>query len=222
VNRAAAILGTTALIALAGCATTTPGTGELAAGATALAGGGASSLPLPKGGSGAPTGSAAPSGTTLPPGTKTVTVGKATIPLIGVATASHDGGYLCLTLVDDTGCSLEVIDIGATRAAGGSVSDPAPGAPNGWWWGSDVPSCGSGNDSSAVATSKSVESGFRKVGSKNAAYGYWLVTCQNTDQNFDPRMWWLPTSQLAFREHDTVAGGGGAVDKILAGVTFGA
>ena len=145
-----------------------------------------------------------------------------TIPLTGGAKATRDGDHVCLTLVNGTGCSLEVIDIGATRAAGGSVSNPAPGEPNGWWWGSDVPSCGSGGDASPVTNSTVVEHGFRKVGSKTAAYAYWRVTCQNAEQDFDPRLWWLPKSMIAFREHDTAAGAGAAVDKLLAGVTFGA
>jgi hypothetical protein len=113
--------------------------------------------------------------------------------MTGVARATRDGDHLCLTLAGDTGCSLEVIDIGATRAGGGSVSDPAPGEPNGWWWDSGAPSCGSGGAVSAVTRSTVVEKGFRKVGSKNAAYAYWQVTCQNPDQNLDPRLWWLPT-----------------------------
>jgi hypothetical protein len=213
VNRLARTAAAAAVaLALAGCATSTAGTGRIAADATRGAAEGA--------GADDPAGTPAPTGSTGAAG-RTATLGKATIPLTGVAKAAKDGDYLCLTLVDDTGCGLEVIDIGATRAAGGSVSNPAPGAPNGWWWGSDVPSCGSGTDVSAVTTSTVLEKGFKPVGSKTAAYGHWQVSCQNADQNFDPRLWWLPTSQLAFRQRSTVAGGGEAVDKILAGVTFG-
>jgi hypothetical protein len=208
---AAAVLA----LVLSGCGSTIlVGRGEVAADVTGPAGSAAApadGTPGPSAGAGAAPGDG-----------KTVRLGKATIPLTGVAGSTKNGDYLCLTLVNDTGCSLEVIDIGATRAAGGSVSNPAPGEPNGWWWGSDVPSCGSGSDTSPVATSKVVQKGFKPVGSKTAAYASWLVTCQDPDQNFDPRMWWLPTSQLAFREHDTVAGAGAAVDRILAGVTFSA
>jgi hypothetical protein len=215
VNRAAAILGTSLLLALAGCAATTAGNGRIAAGATQPGAGKGSAAPPSSSGGGSPGGSPVPAGTT-------VTLNKVTIPLTGVAKATRDGDHVCLTLVNDTGCSLEVIDIGATRAAGGSVSNPAPGEPNGWWWGSDAPSCGSGSDVSAVTDSTVVNHGFKKVGSKTAAYAYWQVTCQNSNQDFDPRLWWLPTSMIAFREHDTVAGAGAAVDKLLAGVTFGA
>ena len=151
---------------------------------------------------------------------QTATVGKATIPLSGVTRASKDGDHLCLTLADETGCSLEVIDIGATRRSGGSVSDPAPGAPDGWWWGSDVPSCGSGGDTSPVTASKVVEKGFKPVGSKTAAYAHWQVNCQNAAQDFEPRLWWLPNSKIAFRQQSTAAGADQAVDRILAGVTF--
>jgi hypothetical protein len=101
------------------------------------------------------------------------------------------------------------------------VSNPAPGEPNGWWWGSDVPSCGDETASSPVTRSTVVQKGFRKVGPKNAAYGSWLVSCQDGDLNSDPRLWWLPASQIAFRQRTTVARSGEAVDRILAGVTFG-
>lgn len=208
---AAAVLA----LALSGCGTTIlVGQGEVAADVTGPADSAAASedgTPAPSVGTG-----------TAPGDGKTVTLGRVTIPLTGVAKSTKEGDYLCLTLINDTGCSLEIIDIKSTRAGGGSVSNPAPGEPDGWWWGSDVASCGTGSDTSPVATSKVVEKGFKKVGSKTAAYASWLVTCQNPDQNFDPRMWWLPTSQLAFREHDTVAGGAEAVDKLLAGVTFSA
>jgi hypothetical protein len=215
VNRAfTALSAAAAALALAGCAATTAGNGQIARDASTAAAGAPT-----EGDSGTPADPRAPSTSPLPAG-QTVTVGKATIPLTGVAKAAKDGDHVCLTLVDDTGCSLEVIDIGATRSGGGSVSVPAPGAPNGWWWESGVPSCGSGSATSVVATSRSVETGFRKIGSKNAVYGHWQVTCQDADLNFDPRLWWLPTSQLAFREHDTAAGSAAAVDKILAGVTF--
>jgi hypothetical protein len=201
-------------LALSGCGSTIL-VGEGAVAADVTGPGDSSAAPAPASGAATP-------GATAVPGGKTVSLGKATIPLTGVAKATRQGDFLCLTLVNDTGCSLEVIDIAATRAGGGSVSNPAPGEPNGWWWGSDVPSCGSGSDTSPVATSTVVQKGFKPVGSKTAAYASWLVTCQNPDQNFDPRLWWLPTSQLAFREHSTVAGSGAAVDKLLAGVTFGA
>ena len=48
-----------------------------------------------------------------------------------------------------------------------------------------------------------------------------IVSCQNGDLDFDPRVWWLPTSKIAFREHSTAAGADEAVDHLLAGVTFG-
>ena len=101
------------------------------------------------------------------------------------------------------------------------MSDPAPGAPDGWWWGSGAPACGDGTDAGPVARSTVVDKGFRKVGPKTAAYAHWQVSCQNADQDFDPRLWWLPTSKIAFREHSTAAGADQAVDRILAGVTFG-
>jgi hypothetical protein len=170
-------------------------------------------------GSSASPGAAAPAPTATVSG-ETVTLGKATIPLTGVAKTTRQGDYLCLTLTDDDGCSLEVIDVAATRKAGGSVSNPAPGQEKGWWWGSDAPSCGSGDKTGPITKSTVVDNGYKKVGSKTALYGYWRVTCQDSDLDFDPRLWWLPTSQIAFREHSTVAGAGEAVDKILAGITY--
>ena len=221
----AAVLGTAAVLALTGCATSTAGSGSVAADATRAAAGSPTSLSPPTG-SGTPTPgpppttSAAPTSAAPTASGRTVTLNSVTVPLTGVAKATRDGDYLCLTLVNDTGCSLEVIDIGATRSGGGSVSTPAPGESAGWWWGSDVPSCGGPNDASAVTRSSVVEKGFKKVGPKTAQYGSWLVSCQNSDQDFAPRLWWLPSSQIAFREHSTVAGSGAAVDRILAGVTF--
>jgi hypothetical protein len=212
VLRAAA--AATAVLAVAGCgAGQIPGHGRVDAAAATP---GTSGAPAPS-----EDGGSAPAPTATVSG-QTATLGKATIPLTGVVKAGKDGDHLCLTLVDDTGCSLEVIDIGATRKAGGSVSNPAPGDPNGWWWGSDVPSCGGDDQTSAVTKSTVVEKGFKKVGPKTAAYAHWQVSCENADLDFDPRLWWLPTSMIAFRERSTAAGAGAAVDRILAGVTFGA
>jgi hypothetical protein len=205
----------TVALAVAGCgAGQIPGHGTAAANATPAAGG----KPAPSGSAGT-TPAPGASGTTV--SGASATVGKATVPLAGVTNATKNGDYLCLTLADDTGCSLEVIDIGATRRSGASVSDPAPGQPNGWWWGSDAPSCGSGDAAGPIARSTVVDKGFRKVGPKTAVYAQWQVNCQNAELDFDPRVWWLPTSKIAFREHSKAAGADEAVDRILAGVTFG-
>ena len=223
VRTAATATAAALALALSGCGSTVlVGRGEVAADVTGPGDGSAPDGSSAPGSTEPDESTPAPTASTAAGDGKTVRLGKATIPLTGVAKATKQGDYLCLTLVNDTGCSLEVIDIAATRAAGGSVSNPAPGEPNGWWWGSDVPSCGSGTDVSGMTASKVVEKGFKPVGPKNAAYASYLVSCQNPDQDFDPRIWWLPTSQVAFREHDTVAGAGEAVDKLLAGVTFSA
>jgi hypothetical protein len=214
VNRVLRAAATAAVaLAVVGCgAGQIPGHGTPVAGTTTPGGG----LPKPSKGAEA---TPAPGGTTV--SGESATVGKATIPLAGVTKASKNGDYLCLTLANDTGCSLEVIDIGATRSSGGSVSDPAPGEPNGWWWGSDAPSCGTGENAAPITRSAVVDKGFRKVGPKTALYAHWQVSCQNGDLDFDPRVWWLPTSKIAFREHSTAAGADQAVDHLLAGVTFG-
>jgi hypothetical protein len=201
-----------AALALAGCGSPAiPGHGRVDVYATAPSGG----LPAPSKGA---------EGTTAAPGTtvsgESVTLGNATIPLAGVAKTTRQGDYLCLTLGNDAGCGLEIIDIGATRRAGGSVSNPAPGQDQGWWWGSGVATCGSGARTSPVTASTVVDKGFKKIGPKTAEYGYWRVTCQDSGLNFDPRLWWLPNSKIAFREHSTAGGAGAAVDQILAGITF--
>ena len=64
--------------------------------------------------------------------------------------------------------------------------------------------------------------GVPGVGPKTAAYGRWAVSCADATKDFAPRLWWLPTSQLALRQRGSAAGTGEAVDKLLAGVTFGA
>lgn len=203
-----------AALAAAGCgATSTAGTGRPAADVGASeAAGTPTTLPVP-GDSTGPSGSPGPAG-------ETVRFGPVSVPVPVGSTAKVDGEYLCLTLQGDTGCSLEILDVGRTRAAGGSVSTPEPGKDIGWWWGSDVPSCGDADTYVPVTKSTVVEKGFKPVGPKNAVYGSWLVSCQNSDLDFGPRLWWLPTSQIAFRNRSTGAGAGEAVDKILAGVTF--
>lgn len=209
------LLGVAVATALAGCATSTAGSGTAAPGVT---GGGAAgsptTLPMPSGSGAAPT-SAPPA-----PSGQRIQVGTASVPVPAGATVKQETNYACLVLADDDGCSLEVFDIGRTRAAGGSVSNPAPGDPAGWWWGSDVATCEKGDTFSAVAKTTVVTKGFKPVGPKNAAYGSWLVTCENADLNFDPQIWWLPASQLVFRQRSTVAGTSEAVAPILAGVTF--
>lgn len=202
-------------LGLAGCASTTAGTGTPATGITA--GAGSPTAPAASGSAGTGGGAATPVPTTT---AGVVAFGSVRMPLTSGTRATVDGEYLCVTLLNDTGCSLEVLDVGRLRAAGGSVSTPAPGAEFGWWWGSDVPTCGDADDASPVRKSTVVEKGFKKIGPKTAQYGSWLVSCENSDQDFDPRLWWLPTSQLAFRERTTVAGTAAAVDTLLAGVTF--
>jgi hypothetical protein len=216
VNRVLLAAGAAAaVLALAGCgAPAVPGHGRIAADAAIPKGSGG--LPAPSKGAEA---TPAPTATVSGPST---TLGKATIPLAGVAKTTKQDNYLCLTVAGDSGCSLEIIDVGATRRAGGSVSTPAPGLDQGWWWGSDAASCGSGSDTSPITASTVVDKGYKKVGPKTAVYGSWRVTCQNSALDFDPRLWWLPTSQIAFRAHSTAGGSGAAVDKVLAGITFGA
>lgn len=209
--------------AVAGCATTTGGTGTMAADVT---GGTSTGPPVPSGSTADPSGSA-PTGSTAAtsgpaPAGRRVQVGSVSVPVPAGSRTRTDGAYLCIVLLDaGPGCSVEVIDIRAERSAGGSLSNPEPGARYGWWWGSDVPSCQEGDVSSPVTGETVVRTGFQKVGSKNAAYGSYLVSCQNSDLDFDPQIWWLPTSQVAFRQLSSVAGTSEAVAPILAGVTYG-
>ncbi|CAA9285348.1 MAG: hypothetical protein AVDCRST_MAG41-3936 [uncultured Corynebacteriales bacterium] len=223
-RRTRAVLGSVvALLAVAGCATSTAGSGRPADGATAAGGPAASPTSPPPTGGADPTASG-PAGSALPgdPTGRVASVGTLRMPLTPGTTARVDGDFLCVTLANGTGCDLEVVDIGRIRAAGGSVSTPAPGEEYGWWWGSDAPSCGDSGQVSAVTRSAVTEKGFKKVGPKTAAYGRWAVSCADATKDFAPRLWWLPTSQLALRQRGSAAGTGEAVDKLLAGVTFGA
>jgi hypothetical protein len=212
------------VVALAGCSSTTAGTGSIAADA-------ATGTSAPTTGGASPSGGAVP--TRLPtPGTdpttstapgKTVRFGSVIMPVPARWTAKVDGELLCMTASGDDGCTLQVVDIGRIRAQGGSVSTPDPTKDTGWWWGSDVPNCDpSGNAYVSVTKSTKVAGpATRPVGTKTALYGTWVVSCRGGELDFDPRLWWLPTSQIAFYERTTVAGSGEAVDTLLAGVRFG-
>ena len=192
-------------LVLAGCASTTAGSGEPAPDLAA--------------GAGSPTAGPSP---TVPAGSsRPVRFGTLTVPVPAGAVAKADGTLLCLTLQGDARCSLEILDVGRTLDAGGSVSAPAPGEPNGWWWGPGAPTCGEGGSISPVTASTVVDKGFRPLGDKTAAYGSWQVSCADPGLSFSPRLWWLPTSRIAFRQRSTAAGSAGTVDRILAAVTFG-
>lgn len=221
--------GTAALLAamaVAGCAGTTAGSGSLAADVPA---GGGPASPTPTAdttGSAGPTGgpTAGTSRTRTPdpdpaPAGRSISFASARIPLPAAWTSRVDGQLLCLTLSGDDGCTLVVLDVAEIQRQGGSVSVPDPGAEFGWWYGSDVPNCAE-DRYVPVTRSSAVQSGFAKLGGRTAEYGYWLVTCQDSNLDFDPRLWWLPTSKLAFLERSTVAGSAAAVDALLKGVRF--
>lgn len=218
--------------ALAGCAGTTAGTGTVAADAPTGTAGTPTTLPLPTGTAtptpappaptAADTGSAVPTGTTPTPAGRTVRFGTVIMPVPPQWTARVDGELLCMTASGDDGCTLVVVDIGRIRAQGGSVSTPDPKGELGWWYGSDVPNCDpSGNAYVPVTRSTRVPGPATKpVGTKTALYGSWVVSCRGGELDFDPRLWWLPTSQIAFVQRTTVAGSGEAVDRLLTGVRF--
>lgn len=216
-----------ATVAVAGCAATTAGSGSIAADVPAGATGPAT--PAPGAGTGTRTGLPVPTTTPAPaatasatPAGRTVAFGTVRLALPAVWTAKVDGTLLCLTVSGDDGCTLVVVDIGRIRAEGGSVSTPDPAAEFGWWYGSDVPNCDpTGGAYVPVTRSAKVPGPATKpVGPKTALYGSWLVSCQDSDLDFDPRLWWLPTSKLAFVERSTVAGSGEAVDALLRAVRF--
>jgi hypothetical protein len=216
---AGALLLTTAM---AGCATTTAGSGSIAADVPAA--GTPTTLPVPDGSSTAPAPTGTPAATTPAPtvaGGRRIQVGSVSVPVPAGAGVRTNDAYLCVILKNGgPRCSLEVIDIKAQRAGGASLGNPEPGAQYGWWWGSDVPSCEEGGVVSPITRETVVTKGFKKVGDKNAVYGDYLVSCENSDLDFDPRIWWLPTSQIAFRQPSGVAGTSEAVAPILAAVTF--
>lgn len=215
---------------LSGCAGTTAGSGSIAADVPA----GAPTTTDPGGGTGGPTSLPAPTAgpTTAPAPTRppeptatgrTLRFGTVLLPVPPRWTAKVDGALLCMTLSGDDHCTLQVVDIGRIRAEGGSVSTPDPSAESGWWFGSDVPNCDpSGTGFVPVVSSTRLTDlpPTKPVGTKTASYGSWVVSCRNSDYDFGPQLWWLPTSQIAFYERTTVAGSGDAVNALLEDVRF--
>lgn len=210
-------IGVALLLPAAGCDGTTAGTGTPAA--SGPPGGTAAGTPAPSGTASSDT--APPAASASAPAGPSVAFGPMRVPVPDGGSAKAEGEHLCVTLSGDSGCTLEVIDIGGIRAQGGSVSTPDPGAETGWWTGSDVPSCGNSTTYVEVTRSTPRRSGFAKVGDRTAEYGEWSVTCVKRDLDFAPRVWWLPSSQIVFRQLDSSGDTGAAVDRLLAGVTFG-
>ena len=121
-------------------------------------------------------------------------------------------------------CEARFLDL-RTSDPGAPVNPPSTKRPFGWYTGTDAPTCitaASPPGQAAVATGSTLlESGFAPIGPKKAEYSRWKVTCENTAQNNQVRMWWLPTSKILVLEYGAFPGWDAKMDTLLAGATFG-
>ncbi|MEV6443407.1 hypothetical protein [Amycolatopsis sp. NPDC051716] len=104
------------------------------------------------------------------------------------------------------------------------INLPSTKRPFGWYTGTDLPTCITPASPPGKATgatgSTLMDSGFAPVGPKNAEYGRWKVTCENSAQNNQVRMWWLPTSRILIVQYGSFPGWDAKMDALLAGATF--
>jgi hypothetical protein len=104
------------------------------------------------------------------------------------------------------------------------INLPSTKRPFGWYTGTDLPTCITPASPPGKATgatgSTLMDSGFAPVGPKNAEYGRWKVTCENSAQNNQVRMWWLPTSRILIVQYGSFPGWDAKMDTLLAGATF--
>jgi hypothetical protein len=149
---------------------------------------------------------------TLPPGFEIARQDEAwlEVPGPGSATIEHPYTSLCLRRTADPGplgCTLEVFHGDVPGHEGFEAYDPE--GDWSWYRATDVMPCpgGSGpggtgpggqDDIARPAGGRTtpVESGFRPVGSRTAAYSRWSVVCERSGFEFGPQAWFLPESQL--------------------------
>jgi hypothetical protein len=119
-------------------------------------------------------------------------------------------------------CRIRMLDL---RKAAPATDPPSSKRAFGWYTGTDVPTCITATSPPATASeavgSDLVDSGLRPIGPKKAEYGQWQVTCRDTAQNNQVRMWWLPASKILVVEYGSAPGLDAKVDAMLAGATFG-
>ncbi|WP_326955217.1 hypothetical protein [Amycolatopsis sp. NBC_01286] len=168
-----------------------------------------------------PTVTAAPAGDRIDVGTMHVT-----LPAGAKYTAHSQDGLLDGCITEGTVvCEARLLDLReATSDPNAPINLPSAKRPFGWYTGTDVPTCitaASPPGEAATATGSTlVESGFKPVGTKNAEYGRWQVSCEDATQNNEVRMWWLPTSKILVVEYGAFAGWDAKMDTLLTGATF--
>lgn len=169
---------------------------------------------------------AAPAGSTAPGAAVTVATMHVTLPAGARYTRTSSDGPLdgCVSVGSVT-CEARMLDL---RAASGSpdaqFNEPSSSRPYGWYTGTDVPQCvtpTAGPGAGARATGSTVvEHGFAPIGPKKAEYARWQVTCADSAQDSQVRMWWLPTSKILVVEYASTPALDAQIEQMLAGATF--
>ncbi|WP_410644697.1 hypothetical protein [Amycolatopsis sp. lyj-346] len=120
-------------------------------------------------------------------------------------------------------CEARIVDL-RTAGADAPINLPSTKRPFGWYTGTDLPTCitpASPPGKAAEATgSELLDSGFAPIGPKKAEYGRWKVTCENSAQNNQIRMWWLPNSRILIVQYGSFPGWDAKMDALLARATF--
>ncbi|MDQ7804299.1 hypothetical protein Q5425_11185 [Amycolatopsis sp. A133] len=155
------------------------------------------------------------------------TVGSLRLPLPAGATyteRSQDGLLDGCVAEGTVLCEARLLDLRKAEP-GAPINLPSTKRPFGWYTGTDLPTCitpASPPGKAAQATGSTLlDSGFAPIGPKNAEYGRWKVTCENSAQNNQVRMWWLPTSRILVVQYGSFPGWDAKMDTMLAGATFG-
>jgi hypothetical protein len=119
-------------------------------------------------------------------------------------------------------CEARLLDL---RDPGAPINLPSAKRTFGWYTGTDVPTCitpaSPPGKASGAKNSTLLDSGYAPIGPKKAEYARWQVTCENSAQNSQVRMWWLPTSRILVVQYGAFPGWDAKMDTMLAGATFG-
>ncbi|MEU5258132.1 hypothetical protein [Amycolatopsis sp. NPDC021455] len=150
---------------------------------------------------------------------------RVTLPAGATYTQHSQDGLLDGCVAEGTAvCEARLLDL-RTSNPDAPINPPSTKRPFGWYTGTDAPTCitpASPPGQAAVATGSTLlESGFAPIGPKKAEYSRWKVTCENSAQNNQVRMWWLPTSKILVLEYGSFPGLDAKLDTLLAGATFG-
>ncbi|MEU4246711.1 hypothetical protein AB0F15_04800 [Amycolatopsis sp. NPDC026612] len=156
------------------------------------------------------------------------TVGSLRLPLPSGATYtehSQDGLLDGCVAEGTVVCEARLLDLRTAPNSDAPINLPSTKRAFGWYTGTDLPTCITPASPPGKATgatgSTLLDSGFAPIGSKRAEYGRWKVTCENSAQNNQVRMWWLPTSRILVVQYGSFPGWDAKMDTMLAGATFG-